>query len=123
MVFAAVPDGVTIEKLTAPEKRALDEYLGKDTRKGILEKIAGNENVPLVIGGAVVSFLAIQTSKSVIEALENELGKVSQGVKDAVDEGISKIEKELVSDPKSWFEKKLDLGAKRLEELDLSRLA
>ena len=54
MVFAAVPKDVTIEKLTAPEKRALDEYLGKDTRKSILERLASNEKIPTLIGGAAL---------------------------------------------------------------------
>jgi len=60
MVFAAVPKDVTIEKLTAPEKKALDEYLGKDTRKSILEQIAGNPNTPVLIGAAtLVAFLPL----------------------------------------------------------------
>ena len=54
MVFAVVPDDVTIEKVTGPEKRALDEYLGRETKKSIFEQIAANENVPLVIGGVAL---------------------------------------------------------------------
>jgi len=54
MVFAAVPKDVTIEKLTAPQKKALDEYLGKDTRKSILERLASNEKIPSLIAGAAL---------------------------------------------------------------------
>jgi len=72
MVFAAVPKDVTIEKLTAPEKRALDEYLGKDTRKGILEKIAGNEKVPTLIAGGVILASAPTVLKLIFEALAKQ---------------------------------------------------
>jgi len=54
MVFAAVPNDVTIEKITAPEKKALDEYLGRDTRKSILERLASNEKIPSLIAGAAL---------------------------------------------------------------------
>ena len=74
MVFAAVPNDVTIEKLTAPEKRALDEYLGKDTRKGILEKIAGNEKVPTLIAGGVILASAPTILRLIFEALNKQDG-------------------------------------------------
>ena len=74
MVFAAVPKDVTIEKLTAPEKRALDEYLGKDTRKGILEKIAGNEKVPTLIAGGVILASAPTILRLIFEALNKQDG-------------------------------------------------
>ena len=119
MVYEAVPEGVEIQKLTAAQRDALSRYKIHEN----INTFLANENVPLVLGGAVASYLAIQTSKSVIESLETELGKVSQGVKDAVDEGIAKVEKELVSDPKTWFERKLFAGKQRLEELDITRLA
>ena len=54
MVYAAVPKDVTIEELTAAQKRALEEYLGKDTRKSILERLASNEKVPTLIAGGVL---------------------------------------------------------------------
>ena len=75
MVFAAVPKDVTIEKLTAPEKRALDEYLGKDTRKGILEKIAGNEKVPTLIAGGVILASAPTILKLIFESLAKQSDK------------------------------------------------
>ena len=72
MVFAAVPKDVTIEKLTAPEKKALDEYLGKDTRKSILERIAGNEKVPTLIAGGVILASAPTILKLIFEALAKQ---------------------------------------------------
>ena len=70
MVFAAVPKDVTIEKLTAPEKRALDEYLGKETKKSIWEQIAGNEKVPSLIAGGVILASAPTILRLIFEALQ-----------------------------------------------------
>ena len=72
MVFAAVPKDVTIEKLTAPEKKALDEYLGKDTRKSILERLASNEKVPTLIAGGVLLASAPTILKIIFEALKKQ---------------------------------------------------
>ena len=72
MVFAAVPDDVTIEKLTAPEKRALDEYLGRETRKSIWEQIAGNEKVPSLIAGGVILASAPTILRLIFEALQKQ---------------------------------------------------
>ena len=72
MVFAAVPDNVTIEKLTAPEKRALDEYLGRDTRKSILERLASNEKIPLLIAGGVILVSAPTILKLIFDALKKQ---------------------------------------------------
>ena len=86
MVFAAVPDDVTIEKLTGPEKRALDEYLGRDTRKSILEKIAGNEKVPLLIAGGVILISAPTILQIIFDALKKQKPELEFDVKKA---GIS----------------------------------
>jgi len=86
MVFAAVPDDVTIEKLTGPEKRALDEYLGRNTRKSILEKIAGNEKVPLLIAGGVILISAPTILQLIFDALKKQKPELEFDVKDA---GIS----------------------------------
>jgi len=72
MVFAAVPKDVTIEKLTAPEKKALDEYLGKDTRKSILERLAGNEKVPSLIAITVLLASASTILKLIFDALQKQ---------------------------------------------------
>jgi len=72
MVFAAVPKDVTIEKLTAPEKRALDEYLGKDTRKSILERLASNEKIPTLVAGGVILASAPTILRLIFEALAKQ---------------------------------------------------
>ena len=72
MVFAAVPDDITIEKLTTPEKRALDEYLGRETRKSIWEQIAGNEKVPSLIAGGVILASAPTILRLIFEALKKQ---------------------------------------------------
>ena len=72
MVFAAVPNDITIEKLTAPEKRALDEYLGRDVRKSILERLASNEKVPLLIAGGVVLVSAPTILRIIFDALAKQ---------------------------------------------------
>ena len=72
MVFATVPKDVTIEELTAAQKRALDEYLGKDTRKSILERLASNEKVPTLIAGGVLLASAPTILKIIFEALKKQ---------------------------------------------------
>jgi hypothetical protein len=83
MVFAAVPDDVTIEKLTAPEKRALDEYLGKETRKSIWEQIAGNEKVPTLIAGGVLLASAPTLLRLIFEALAKQKPEFDLDIKEA----------------------------------------
>jgi hypothetical protein len=72
MVFAAVPKDVSIEKLTAPEKAALDEYLGKDTRKSILERLASNEKIPTLVAGGVILASAPTILKIIFDALAKQ---------------------------------------------------
>ena len=88
MVFAAVPKDVTIEKLTAPQKQALDEYLGKDTRKSILEKIAGNEKVPTLIAGGVILASAPTILKLIFDALAKQKPEFDIDIEGAVNYGI-----------------------------------
>ena len=84
MVFAAVPKDVTIEKLTAPQKKALDEYLGKETRKSILERIAGNERVPFLIAGGAVLVSAPTILRIIFDALAKQKPEL-KGVDVAID--------------------------------------
>ena len=83
MVFAAVPDDITIEKLTGPEKRALDEYLGRETKKSILEQIAGNEKVPTLIAGGVILASAPTILKLIFEALAKQKPEFDLDIKGA----------------------------------------
>ena len=72
MVFAAVPKDVTIEKLTAPQKKALDEYLGKDTRKSILERLASNEKIPTLIAGTALLASIPTILRLIFDALKKQ---------------------------------------------------
>ena len=89
MVFAVVPDDVTIQKITGPEKRALDEYLGVERRESYFSKFLANENVPVVLGGFIAGFLGVRLAEDIITDLESRVGKLSddvkQGIKDTID--------------------------------------
>jgi len=119
MPYVMIPDGFSLKKVTKAQKDAVDAKRRHDDVLAILN----NDNTPLVVGGLVAGFFAVQTTNSVIASLEERIGTLSDDVKQAVEEGVAKVEKELVTDPKNWFERKLDRSKKRLEELDLSRLA
>jgi len=119
MPYVMIPDGFSLKKVTRAQKEAVNAKRRHDDVLAILN----NDNTPLVVGGLVAGFFAVQTTNSVIASLEERLGALSDEVKQAVEEGVAKVEKELVTDPKNWFERKLDRSKKRLEELDLSRLA
>ena len=72
MVFAAVPDDVTIEKLTGPEKAALDEYLGRESRRSVLQRLASNEKVPSLIAGTILLVSAPTILKIIFDALAKQ---------------------------------------------------
>jgi len=84
MVFAAVPKDVTIEKLTAPQKKALDEYLGKDTRKSILERLASNEKIPTLIAGTALLVSAPTILKIIFEALAKQKPELDIDISEGV---------------------------------------
>jgi len=105
MPYALIPDGYTLKSVTKLQKQALTEKRRHDDVVALLN----NENTPLVLGGLVAGFFAVQTSKSVITELEGLLGELSDDVKGAIETGVAKVEKELITDPKSWFERKIDI--------------
>jgi len=70
MVFAAVPDDITIEKLTSPQKDALDEYLGRERRSGWLETLFRNPTGPPIIAGVALLASAPTLLKLIFDALE-----------------------------------------------------
>ena len=105
MPYALIPDGYTLKSVTKLQKQALTEKRRHDDTVALFN----NENTPLVLGGLVAGFFAIQTSKSVITELEGLLGELSDDVKEAIETGVAKVEKELITDPKSWFERKIDI--------------
>jgi len=76
MVFAAVPDDITIEKLTGPEKAALDEYLGRESRRSIFQRLASNEKIPsLIIGGALLA-----SAPTILRLIFEALAKQDNGI-------------------------------------------
>jgi len=105
MPYALIPDGYTLKSVTKLQKQALTEKRRHDD----VVALFNNENTPLVLGGLVAGFFAVQTSKSVITELEGLLGELSDDVKEAIETGVAKVEKELITDPKSWFERKIDI--------------
>jgi len=105
MPYALIPDGYTLKSVTKLQKQALTEKRRHDD----VVALFNNENTPLVLGGLVAGFFAVQTSKSVIAELEGLLGELSDDVKGAIETGVAKVEKELITDPKSWFERKIDI--------------
>ena len=105
MPYALIPDGYTLKSVTKLQKQALTEKRRHDDVVALLN----NDNTPLVIGGLVAGFFAVQTSKSVITELEGLLGELGDDVKLAIETGGAKVEKELITDPKNWFERKIDI--------------
>ena len=105
MPYALIPDGYTLKSVTKLQKQALTEKRRHDDVVALLN----NENTPLVLGGLVAGFFAVQTSKSVITELEGLLGELGDDVKLAIETGVAKVEKELITDPKNWFERKIDI--------------
>ena len=100
MVFVAVPDGITIKKLTAPEKRALDEYLGVERRESYFSKFLANENVPVVLGGFIAGFLGVKLAEDIIADLEARLGKLSEDIKDGIKETVNiRVQAPLITTP------------------------
>ena len=100
MVFAVVPDNVTIEEITAAQKRALDEYLGVERRESYFSKFLANENVPVVLGGFIAGFLGVKLAEDIIEDLESRVGKLSKEIKDGITETVNiRIQAPLITTP------------------------
>ena len=106
MPYALIPDGYSLKKVTKLQEKAINSNRRHDNVMSLLN----NPNTPLVVGGIVAGYFATQTTTAVIAALEAKLGALSEEVKEAVEEGVAKAEKELVTDPKNWFEKKIIVG-------------
>jgi hypothetical protein len=54
MPFTLIPDGFELKKVTALQKEAVDEYFGRERRGTNVSSFLGNENTPLLIGGAAL---------------------------------------------------------------------
>jgi len=84
MVFAAVPDDVTIEKLTGPEKAALDEYLGRESRSSIFQRLASNEKIPTLIAGTALLVSAPTILRIIFEALAKQKPELDIDISEGV---------------------------------------
>ena len=88
MVFAAVPKDVTIEKITAAEKVALDEYLGRESRSSIFQQLASNEKIPSLIAGAALFASLPKLLSIIIPILAKQIPEIPSDVSTAIDTGI-----------------------------------
>jgi hypothetical protein len=70
MAYVAIPDDVILKKVTAAQKAAVDEYLGRERRSGYFENLFRNPTTPPIIAG--VAFLASAPTllRLIFEALE-----------------------------------------------------
>jgi len=85
MVFAAVPNDVTIEKITAAEKVALDEYLGRESRSSIFQRLASNEKIPALIAGAALFASLPKLLSIIIPILAKQIPEIPSGVGEKID--------------------------------------
>ena len=123
MPFALIPDGYSLKKVTKLQKQAINSKRRHDNVMAILE----NSQTPLVVAGIVTAFLAGRAADSIIDDIKETTGAITSGTEKAIRDSLAVAEKELITDPASWFTKqlgklqKVDLSA--LEKLDVRELA
>jgi len=115
MPYALIPDGFTLKQVTKLQKQAISDQRRHDDVIAILN----NSQTPLVVAGIVTAFLAGRAADNIIENLAEAGETVSDKTKEVIKDSVAKLEKELITDPKSWFEKKL----LNLRDLDIRGLA
>ena len=123
MPFALIPDGFSLKKVTKLQEKAINSKRRHDNVMAILE----NSQTPLVVAGIVTAFLAGRAADSIIDDIKETTGTITSGTEKAIRDSLAVAEKELITDPASWFTKqlgklqKVDLSA--LEKLDVRELA
>ena len=123
MPYALIPDGYTLKSVTKLQKQAINEQRRHDDVIAILE----NSQTPLVVAGIVTAFLAGRAADSIIDDIKATGESLTERGEQAIRDSLAVAEKELISDPASWFSNQLgkiqnvDLSA--LEKLDIRRLA
>jgi len=123
MPFALIPDGFSLKKVTKLQKQAINSQRRHDNVMAILE----NSQTPLVVAGIVTAFLAGRAADGLIDDITEATGAITSGTEKAIRDSFAVAEKELITDPASWFTKqlgklqKVDLSA--LEKLDVRELA
>ena len=123
MPYALIPDGYTLKSVTKLQKQAISEKRRHDDVVALLQ----NSQTPLVVAGIVTAFLAGRAADSLIDDITKTTGTITSGTEKAIRDSLAVAEKELITDPASWFTKQLgkiqnvDLSA--LEKLDVRELA
>ena len=112
MPYALIPDGYSLKKVTKLQKEAVNAKRRHDDFLALLN----NNNTPIVVGGLVAGFFAARTAATVIEELEKDLGSLSDSTKEIITDAVAKVEKEVISDPANWLEKKLTGAKAGIEE-------
>jgi hypothetical protein len=112
MPYALIPDGYSLKQVTKLQKEAVNAKRRHDDFVAFLS----NSNTPIVIGGLVAGFFAARTAATVIEELEKDLGALSDSTKETITDAVAKVEKEVISDPANWLEKKLTGAKAGIEE-------
>ena len=115
MPYALIPDGYTLKSVTKLQKQAITDKRRHDDVIAILE----NGQTPLVIAGLVTAFLAGRAADNILDDLANAGETVTETRQEVIKDSVAKLEKELITDPKSWFERKL----LNLKDLDIRALA
>ena len=82
MPFALIPDGYSLKKVTKLQKEAVDAKRRHDDVVALLN----NPNTPIVVGGAVATFLGVQLAKNIILKLEETAGELAEDTKQAIRE-------------------------------------
>ena len=123
MPYALIPDGYTLKSVTKLQKQAISEKRRHDDVVALLQ----NSQTPLVVAGIVTAFLAGRAADSLIDDLKAKGESLTERGEQAIRDSLAVAEKELITDPASWFTKQLgkiqnvDLSA--LEKLDIRKLA
>jgi len=85
MAYALIRAGYTLKQVTKLQQQAVSA----ERKHSNIEALLANPNTPIVIGGLVAGYLGVRLADSIIEDLENRLGKladdVKQGIRDTVD--------------------------------------
>jgi len=115
MPYALIPDGYTLKSVTKLQKQAITDKRRHDDVIAILN----NSQTPLVAAGIITAFLAGRAANSIIDDIKETGENISSGTEQAIRDSVARLEKELITDPKSWFEKKL----LNLKDLDIRALA
>ena len=84
MPYVLIPDGHKLEKAT---KLQVDAVSSKRRHDDVVALLA-NPNTPLVIGGMITAFFAVNVAEGIIEDLEETVGPIAEATKSTIRETI-----------------------------------